>query len=76
MYVYIYIYIYISVSLYIYIYIYIYISQRLGEGVRPFASRKVAACVDRCKEITTHPLCTPSAPTKSFDFRGFDSSKL
>ena len=77
-YIYIYIYIYVYVCcVYIYIYIYIYIydtcgafwAQPLGILIRqvPF----VALVVVQCRKAHT-----PSPPTKSLGFKGFDSSKL
>ena len=49
------------IYIYIYIYIYLFDSSRQAGGDHEFV---------RCVR------CTPSPPIKSFDFRGFDSSKL
>ena len=59
----IYIYIYICIGLCVYIYIYIYVLAGLASAER---SRTYRSCV----------CLTPSLPTKSLDFRGFDSSRL
>ena len=69
--IYIYIYLYIHTHIYIYIYIYIYMYLSLSLYIYIYiyihTSPGRASCV---------LYVTPSPPTKSFDFRGFDSSKL
>ena len=72
MYMYVYIHIYIYIYTYIYIihilYIYIYIS--LCSQNNTAHKRAVSALVRVSLPSSTSP------PTKSFDFRGFDSSRL
>ena len=75
---YIYIYIYMCISLSLSIYIYIYTHRDIYRSTRaPLArsskSSLVALHYIKFIDIETR---TPSPPTKSLDFRGFDSSRL
>ena len=68
--------------MYIYIYVYIYIYIYVYEYDIPKLPRRGSRPKRRLRENTaiTHTQTTiiimPSPPTKSLDFRGFDSSRL
>ena len=83
MYIYIYIYTYIYPSISLSLYIYIYRERDMGSfrcaliGV-PWCLRMLSlfSTFESASRLTVSPKATPSPPTKSFDFGGFDSSKL
>ena len=61
------IYIYISIIyIYMYIYIYIYYISYTTRARRSWADA----------DASSRGICTPSPPTKSLGFSGFDSSRL
>ena len=69
-------YTYIYVCMHVYVYIYIYICVvvfRYSVSVRELRSKRKAPQGDLKRENTS---TTPSPPTKSLEFRGFDSSRL
>ena len=74
---------YIYIYIYVYIYIYIYIYWQAGRNCHPRCHTSRGARRDR-DETAARAICargnvrmfTPSPPTKSLGFRGFDSSRL
>ena len=69
---YIYIYIYIVIHVHVFIYIYTCIYTHFSD---PHTRRSLPARTQIHVSVIRGRL-TPSPPTKSFDFRGFDSSRL
>ena len=73
------IYTYIYLYSYIYIYIYIYIYTHICTYTHYYTMLHYTilyVCYYTYVTYPTPPRFTPSPPTKSFEFRGFDSSKL
>ena len=87
-YIYIYIYIciykhtYIDICMYTYTYVYTYLhifsfrTRSVCFVTRVFCLASLQGCVFFFRDGWHLRPCTPSPPTKSLDFKGFDSSKL